>query len=72
VDRAQDIVEDLVDCFWDHPVPFLMFVHFSLREHMTDLFAGRLHGDGVQHSPAVVAMRRRLGRLPHGVEEPGP
>ncbi|MFO0066264.1 MAG: NAD(P)/FAD-dependent oxidoreductase, partial [Pirellulaceae bacterium] len=40
-ERAQDIIQDLVDVFWDQPLPFAMLVHNNRhREGMIDLFAG--------------------------------
>jgi 1H-pyrrole-2-carbonyl-[peptidyl-carrier protein] brominase len=60
VDRAQDIVQDLVDCFWEYPLAFLILVHHSHHEDMIDLFSGRIYDDDVQEQDALVRMRRLL------------
>jgi flavin-dependent dehydrogenase len=58
-ERAQDIIQDLVDVFWDHPLPFAMLVHHHRhREGMIDLFAGRIFSDDVHKSEALQAMRK--------------
>lgn len=58
-ERAQDIIQDLVDVFWDHPLPFAMLVHHHRhREGMIDLFAGRIFTDDVHKSEALQAMRK--------------
>ncbi len=57
--RAQDIIQDLVDVFWDHPLPFAMLVHHPRhREGMIDLFAGRIFSEDVHKSEALHAMRK--------------
>ncbi len=60
VDRGQDIVQDLVDCFWEYPLAFLILVHHSHHENMIDLFSGRIYDDDVQEQDALVRMRRLL------------
>lgn len=56
--QAQDIIQDLVDVFWDHPLPFAMLVHHHRhREGMIDLFAGRIFSEDVHKSEALHAMR---------------
>lgn len=58
-ERAQDIIQDLVDVFWDHPLPFAMLVHHHRhREGMIDLFAGRIFSEDVHKSEALQAMRK--------------
>jgi hypothetical protein len=57
-EKAQDIIQDLVDVFWDHPLPFAMLVHHHRhREGMIDLFAGRIFSEDVHKSEALHAMR---------------
>ena len=56
-ERGQDIIQDLVDVFWDHPLPFVMLVHHRHREGMIDMFAGRIFNDDIVDSPALHAMR---------------
>jgi flavin-dependent dehydrogenase len=57
-----DILEDVLDCFWEHPFAFAMFVHARYTEYMTDMFAGRIYGHEQQPSPAVTAFHKLLGR----------
>ena len=39
-ERAIDVAEDMLDAFWEHPIPFAMLVR-SHEGEMIDLFAGR-------------------------------
>jgi flavin-dependent dehydrogenase len=59
-EKGIDLLEDLVDCFWEHPMAFAYFVHKRHRGHMIDLFANRIY----EHQPSVgvQAMRKLLGR----------
>ncbi len=43
IEREQgiDIVEDMMDAFWEYPFPFAKVVH-DYQDEMTDIFAGRL------------------------------
>lgn len=59
-ERGQDIVQDLIDVFWDRPLPFAVLVHNQHREEMIDLFAGRIFSDFVMESQALRAMRQCL------------
>lgn len=68
VDAGQDVVQDLVDHFWDFPLAFQMLVHRSHSDYMTDLFAGRLYGS-MDRNEGVTVMRRMLanrGATPMG------
>jgi len=59
VERAQDAIQDLVDVFWDHPLPFVILVHHQRhREGMIDLFAGRIFSDNIVDNEALQALRR--------------
>lgn len=40
-ERGIDVVEDMMDAFWEYPFPFAKIVH-DYRDDMIDLFAGRL------------------------------
>jgi FADH2-dependent halogenase len=58
-ERAQDSIQDLVDVFWDHPLPFVTLVHHPRhREAMIDLFAGRIFSDQIVDNEALQALRR--------------
>jgi flavin-dependent dehydrogenase len=59
-EQGIDILEDVLDCFWENPFAFAMFVHTRYTEHMTDMFAGRIYEH--QPSPALFAFRKLLGR----------
>jgi flavin-dependent dehydrogenase len=59
-DKALDIVEDLLDCFWEHPMAFAYFVHERYKESMIDLFAGRAYDVGQLDS--VDSMRKLIKR----------
>ena len=57
-----DILEDVLDSFWEHPLAFALFVHSRYTEYMTDMFAGRIYDYERQPSPALFAFRKLLGR----------
>ena len=59
-ETAIDILEDVLDCFWEQPFTFAAFVHARYREQMTDMFAGRIYER--QPSPPVEAFRKVLKR----------
>jgi flavin-dependent dehydrogenase len=54
--RGQDVIQDLVDCFWWNPFAFAIFVHRRYREDFIDLFAGRVYES--EPSPGVRALRK--------------
>lgn len=54
--RGQDIIQTMVDCFWEFPLPFQRFVHWTHNEEMVDLFAGRLYGEEVHEYDSVKRM----------------
>ena len=64
-EKGIDVLEDLIDCFWERPFAFGMFVHQRYTDYMTDLFATRIYEH--QPSPGVDACRKMLGR--EGVRE---
>jgi FADH2-dependent halogenase len=61
-ERGIDVLEDVVDCFWENPLQFALFVHLRYTEYMTDMFAGRIYDHERQPSIAIDAMRKLLGR----------
>jgi FADH2-dependent halogenase len=61
-DRGQDIIQDLVDVFWEHPLRFVVLVHHRHPEGMIDLFAGRIFSDDVLESEALQALRLCLDK----------
>jgi flavin-dependent dehydrogenase len=60
VERGQDAIQDLLDCFWLHPLVFMIFAHYQHREGVIDLFAGRIYSADAAQSPALQAIRSRL------------
>jgi 1H-pyrrole-2-carbonyl-[peptidyl-carrier protein] brominase len=68
VEAGQDVVQDLVDCFWEFPLGFQMLVHQKRRDYLTDLFAGRVYGD-LSNNRGLTDLRRALAtRQPERVE----
>jgi flavin-dependent dehydrogenase len=61
-EMGTDVLEDLIDCFWENPLAFSVFVHSRYIEHMIDAFAGRMYPEDGQPSVAVQAFRKLLGR----------
>jgi flavin-dependent dehydrogenase len=59
-EQGIDILEDTLDCFWEHPLSFAFMVHSRYTEHMTDMFAGRIYER--QPSPPLFAFREILKR----------
>jgi len=57
-----DILEDVLDCFWENPLVFSLFVHQRYTENMTDMFAGRIYRQEHQPSTALLAFRKLMGR----------
>lgn len=66
VERAIDMLEDLIDTFWENPLAFALFVHQRYREGVIDIFAGRNYeGDKLpteERDRALAAMRKLLKR----------
>lgn len=59
-EQGQDVIQDLLDCFWLQPLVFLIFAHYQYREGIIDLFAGRIYNADVADMPVVKAIRQRL------------
>ncbi|MGH2536977.1 MAG: NAD(P)/FAD-dependent oxidoreductase [Candidatus Promineifilaceae bacterium] len=59
-EQGIDVLEDMIDLFWEQPLAFAWFVHFRHVEQMTDAFAGRIYEN--QPSEAILAFRKMLGR----------
>ncbi len=60
VDAGQDIIADMMACFWDHPLAFLAFVHHRYVDEVIDTFAGRIYGDEAGSRDLTRALRRVL------------
>jgi flavin-dependent dehydrogenase len=61
-EKGIDVLEDVLDSFWEHPLAFAYCVHARYTEYMTDMFAGRIYGDERQPSPALLDFRKLLER----------
>ena len=59
-EQGIDVLEDMLDAFWEYPLDFGLCVYRRFREQMTDLFAGRIYER--QPLPAVQFFRRLLER----------
>jgi flavin-dependent dehydrogenase len=42
-EKGADVLEDMIDLFWEKPLAFAMFVHHRYKDEMTDLFATRMY-----------------------------
>lgn len=60
IEKGIDILEDMMDTFWEYPIAFATFMHVRHFEPMIDIFAGRLYER--QPSVALLAMRKLLQR----------
>ena len=64
VERGLDILEDVIDTFWENPLAFAFIVHSKFREPLIDVFAGRIFegmpNNGVMQAQA--AMQKLLKR----------
>jgi flavin-dependent dehydrogenase len=47
-EKGIDILEDVLDSFWEYPLAFALLVHARHPEDMTDMFAGRIY----EHQPS--------------------
>jgi 1H-pyrrole-2-carbonyl-[peptidyl-carrier protein] brominase len=64
VEKGIDVLEDMIDTFWENPLAFGFMVHNRYREPMIDVFSGRIY-EGMLNKgrdEAMVAFRRLLGR----------
>ena len=59
-EHGADVLEDMIDLFWEQPLAFAFFVHARYIEDLTDAFAGRIHVN--QPSRAIMAFRKMLKR----------
>ncbi len=61
-EKGTDVLEDLLDTFWEHPFAFSVCVHNKYRDLLTDTFAGRVYEHEHQPNVAIRDFRRLLGR----------
>lgn len=62
VEKGIDVLEDMLDGFWEQPMAFSICVHHRHRDLMTDIFAGRVYDHQRQPTAAVTEFRELLGR----------
>ncbi|MFN9373587.1 MAG: NAD(P)/FAD-dependent oxidoreductase [Planctomycetaceae bacterium] len=68
-DFGQQVIQDVIDFFWEYPLAFQMMAHKSHKGEITDCFAGRVY-PAHQPSEAVLTMRRMLARVRTPQPEP--
>ncbi len=64
-ERGIDVLEDVLDTFWENPLAFAFLVHAKYRSPLTDVFAGRIYDDMMQDpifDTALGDFRRLLKR----------
>ncbi len=54
-EKGSDVLEDMVDLFWEQPFAFATFVHHRYRAELTDAFAGRVYETEHQPSKAIIS-----------------
>jgi flavin-dependent dehydrogenase len=63
-EKGIDVLEDMIDMFWENPLAFGYMVHKRYREPMIDVFSGRIY-EGMPNKgrdEAMVAFRKVLKR----------
>ncbi len=55
-DGGGDVVQDVVDAFWDYPLAFARCVQTKYRDDFIDLFAGRVYDP--EPSAGLIALRK--------------
>ena len=59
-EKGIDVLEDLIDCFWEKPLAFSLLVYKKYTDFITDMFATRIYDH--QPSPALDEFRKLLNR----------
>jgi flavin-dependent dehydrogenase len=59
-EKGADVLEDMIDLFWEQPFTFAFMVHLRYVDQITDMFAGRIYER--QPSPGIVEIRKLLKR----------
>jgi hypothetical protein len=60
-EKGIDVLEDMIDFFWEQPLAFALFAYQRYVVDIIDIFAGRVFDDR-QPSPATQAFRTVLKR----------
>src|SRR5262249_56138506 len=62
---GMDVIQDLMDAFWDQPLAFAVLAHRQHVEGIIDIFAGRIYMDkpsaALEEMHAINAAARRRG-----------
>jgi flavin-dependent dehydrogenase len=62
-EKGIDALEDMIDSFWEHPLPFAWAVNGRLKDQVLDIFAGRVYeSEKQQPTAALASFRKLLGR----------
>lgn len=65
-EQAIDVLEDMIDTFWENPIAFSVLAHGRLSGGVIDMFAGRIYDADAfptdQRQEALDAMRKLLRR----------
>ena len=63
LERGQQIVEDLITCFWEYPLAFQRMVRHTHTADIIDIFAGRIYDEEDEKTDCVQTMRRMLAKI---------
>lgn len=58
VDQGQDVLQTLLDTFWNHPLAFVVMAQNRHRDEIIDYFAGRVYGQKAIEGKALASMRK--------------
>lgn len=71
-ERAIDMLEDMIDTFWENPLAFAYMAHRKYREQVLDMFAGRVYdGMPVADRDEALEVFRRLLKRERNYDETG-
>lgn len=71
-ERAIDMLEDMVDTFWENPLAFAYMAHKEFRQQVLDMFSGRIYdGQPVLDRDEALAVFRRLLKRERVYDEAG-
>jgi flavin-dependent dehydrogenase len=60
-ERAIDMLEDMIDTFWENPLAFAFMAHDRFRQQILDMFAGRIYiGQPVADRDEALKVFRKL------------
>ena len=63
---GMDTIQDVLDCFWEHPFSFAFFVHSRYVDDFIDIFAGRVYQENP--SKGLQAVRKIITKTATPVE----